>query len=104
MDDFGTGYSNLTSVLDYPFSFIKMDRSLVLHVPGDQRAELMSSSLMTMFHSLGKRLIVEGVETAQQADYLRSCGADMIQGFYYAKPMPSEQLVTFFQEQSRPKA
>lgn len=104
MDDFGTGYSNLTSVLDYPFSFIKMDRSLVLHVPGDQRAELMISSLMTMFHSLGKRLIVEGVETAQQADYLRSCGADMIQGFYYAKPMPSEQLVTFFQEQSRPKA
>lgn len=103
MDDFGTGYSNLTGVLDYPFSFIKLDRSLVLHVPGDRQAELMLRSLITMFHSLGKRLIVEGVETAQQAEYLRACGADMIQGFYYARPMPSEQLVTFLQEHAAPQ-
>ena len=99
MDDFGTGYSNLSSVLDYAFSFIKLDRSLALHVPGDQQASLMIRSLMTMFHSLGKRLIVEGVETADQADYLRSCGADMIQGFHYARPMPGEDLAAFFQEQ-----
>lgn len=99
MDDFGTGYSNPSSVLDYAFSFIKLDHSLALHVPGDQQASLMIRSLMTMFHSLGKRLIVEGVETADQADYLRSCGADMIQGFHYARPMPGEDLAAFFQEQ-----
>ena len=96
MDDFGTGYSNLSSVLDYPFTFIKLDRSLVLNVPGDQRAELMLRTLMTMFHSLGKRLIAEGVETESQAAYLKQCGSDMIQGFYYAKPMPEEQLTAFF--------
>ena len=96
MDDFGTGYSNLSSVLDYPFTFIKLDRSLVLNVPGDQRAELMLRTLMTMFHSLGKRLIAEGVETESKATYLKQCGSDMIQGFYYSKPMPEERLTAFF--------
>jgi len=95
MDDFGTGYSNLSSVLDYPFTFIKLDRSLVLHVPGDQRAELMLRTLVTMFHSLGKRLITEGVETASQAAYAAGCGSDMIQGFYFARPMPPDQLKAF---------
>ena len=100
MDDFGTGYSNLSSVLHYPFSFTKLDRSLTLNVPGDQRAELMLRTLMTMFHSLGKRLIAEGVETESQAAYLKQCGSDMIQGFYYAKPMPEKQLIRFFSEQN----
>ena len=57
----------------------------------------------TTLRSAIKRLIVEGVETAQQAEYLRACGADMIQGFYYARPMPSEQLVTFLQEHAAPQ-
>lgn len=96
MDDFGTGYSNLSSVLDYPFNFIKVDRSLVQHAPEDQRANLMLSTLVSLFHSLGKRLIMEGVETQDQADYIRHCGADMIQGFYYASPMPKDELPAFF--------
>ena len=99
MDDFGTGYSNLSSVLDYPFNFIKVDRSLVQHAPEDQRANLMLSTLISLFHSLDKRLIMEGVETEAQAEYMKRCGADMIQGFYYARPMPEKQLIRFFSEQ-----
>ena len=100
MDDFGTGYSNLSSVLDYPFNFIKVDRSLVQHAPEDQRANLMLSTLISLFHSLDKRLIMEGVETEAQAEYMKRCGADMIQGFYYARPMPEKQLIRFFSEQN----
>ena len=100
MDDFGTGYSNLSSVLDYPFSYIKLDRSLILHVLEDTHAELMVHTLLSLFHSLGKRVVVEGVEDGQLADYLKRCGADMIQGFYYAAPMPREELISFFSEQN----
>lgn len=101
MDDFGTGYSNLSSVLDYPFSFIKLDRSLVLHVPEDHRAELMLRTLLTLFHSLGKRVVVEGVESETLANYLKHCGADMIQGFYYAAPMPKQDLIAFLSRQGQ---
>ena len=101
MDDFGTGYSNLSSVLDYPFAFIKLDRSLVIHVPEDHRAELMLRTLLTLFHSLGKRVVVEGVESAPLASYLKHCGADMIQGFYYAAPMPKQELIAFFARQAQ---
>ncbi|MGO5048496.1 putative bifunctional diguanylate cyclase/phosphodiesterase [Dysosmobacter sp. Sow4_B12] len=103
MDDFGTGYSNLSSVLDYPFAFIKLDRSLVIHVPEDHRAELMLRTLLTLFHSLGKRVVVEGVESKALADYLKHCGSDMIQGFYYAAPMAKEELIAFFSQKNHPE-
>ncbi|MDY3282562.1 putative bifunctional diguanylate cyclase/phosphodiesterase [Dysosmobacter sp.] len=98
MDDFGTGYSNLTSVLNFPFTFIKLDRSLIYRVPEDRQAELMIRTLMSLFHDMGKRLVAEGVETEVQALRLQDLGADMIQGFYYAKPMPPEQLSAFFHQ------
>lgn len=96
MDDFGTGYSNLSSVLNYPFAFIKLDRSLVSSLPENDQAGLMFRSLLNLFHGLDKRVVVEGVETAEQASYAKACGADMIQGFYYAKPMPRSELTDFF--------
>lgn len=101
MDDFGVGYSNLSSVLEYPLSCIKLDRSLIHRLPKDPQARLMAETLLTLFHRLDKTLIVEGVETAEQADYLTSQGADMIQGFYFACPMPQEDLDAFFREQDR---
>ena len=99
MDDFGVGYSNLSSVLDYPLDCIKLDRSLIRRLPGDQRSRLMAETLLTLFHRLDKTLIVEGVETAEQAEYLAEQNADMIQGFYYACPMPQEALAEFFRDQ-----
>ena len=101
MDDFGTGYSNLSCVLDYPFNFIKVDRSLVKHVPEDPRTNLMLNTLTSLFHSLGKRIVVEGVENEAQAEYIKRCGADMIQGFHYARPMPQEDLIRLFTEQAQ---
>lgn len=99
MDDFGVGYSNLSSVLDHPLDCIKLDRSLIRRVPSDPHARIMVETLLTLFHKLGKPLVVEGVETAEQAAYLSARGADLIQGFYYARPMPQEDLAVFFQKQ-----
>ncbi|SFP08132.1 EAL domain, c-di-GMP-specific phosphodiesterase class I (or its enzymatically inactive variant) [Oscillibacter sp. PC13] len=99
MDDFGTGYSNLSSVLNFPFSCIKFDRSLMLHVPEDPQAVRMLQTLTALFHDMDKRLVAEGVEDAEQAAYIKDAGVDIIQGFYYAKPMPQDQLAAFFAEQ-----
>lgn len=95
MDDFGTGYSNLSCVLGLPFEYIKLDRSLIAPLPDDPQAGLMVRTLIQLFHSLGKRLIAEGVETASQAELLCRCGADSIQGFYYAHPMPEGDFIRF---------
>ena len=103
MDDFGVGYSNLSSVLDYPLDCIKLDRSLIRRLPAGHRSRLMAETLLTLFHRLDKTLIVEGVETAAQADYLIAQGADMIQGFFFACPMSREELKEFFQKQKNRK-
>lgn len=95
MDDFGTGYSNLSCVLGLPFEYIKLDRSLIAPLPDDPQADLMVRTLIQLFHGLGKRLIAEGVETASQAELLCRCGADSIQGFYYARPMPEGDFIRF---------
>jgi len=100
MDDFGTGYSNFANVLDYPFAIIKLDRSLTLHALEDRRADLMVQTLLSLFHYMEKRVVVEGVETEQLAAYLKNCGADMLQGFYYARPMSQNDLVAFFANQN----
>ena len=63
----------------------------------------MFANIISLVSQLGKKTIVEGVETAQQADYLRSCGADMIQGFYYAAPMAKEELIAFFSQKNHPE-
>ena len=96
MDDFGTGYSNLSSVLNYPFTSIKLDRSLIRNIPNDRPAELMVRTMMSLFHDLGKTIVAEGVEHPETAQHLIECGADMIQGFHYARPMPRESLIQFF--------
>jgi len=100
MDDFGTGYSNLSSLIHYPFSFIKLDRSLIAPVPDNRQAGLMIESLLKLFHNMGKRVVAEGVEQEEQANYLRNCGVDMIQGYYYARPMPKDDLITFLKEKA----
>ncbi len=96
MDDFGTGYSNLSNVLQFPFSFIKLDRSLITPIAENKQALTMVSALTKLFQDMDKRVVAEGVELEEQVECLRDIGIDMIQGFYYAKPMPADQLPPYF--------
>ena len=96
LDDFGTGYSNFSSVLDLPFETIKLDRSLMVGLTDNPRARMMADTIIPFFHELGEQVVAEGIESRQQAELALHCGADRIQGFYYAKPMPETDLVEWY--------
>ena len=99
MDDFGTGYSNLSSVLQYPFSQVKLDRSLIDTIPDNAQADMMVEALLQLFHNMNMTVVAEGVEERVQAEYLKAQGVDMIQGYYYARPMPLEKLIKFLERE-----
>lgn len=94
MDDFGTGYSNFSCLLELPFEYIKLDRSLIQRLAEDPSADLIVRTIIDLFHCMEKKVVAEGVETAPQTERLCAYGADSIQGFYYARPMPETSLVS----------
>ena len=96
LDDFGTGYSNFSSVLGLPFEAVKLDRSLMLGLTDDPRSRLMADTIIPFFHKLGQQVVAEGIESREQAELALRCGADRIQGFYYARPMPESELAAWY--------
>lgn len=95
LDDFGIGYSNVSAVAKYNFEYIKLDKSLVERVMADEKNSHLVRNLIRMFHDLNVGVIVEGVETREQLEYLVALDAEKIQGFYYAKPMNGQKLAKF---------
>lgn len=95
LDDFGTGYSNLSVVLDCPFSCVKLDRSLIHGYADSERSFSIVNAMLDLFHRMKCQVVAEGVETEEQAKALIGRGADWIQGFYYARPMPEEEFLDF---------
>lgn len=95
LDDFGTGYSNIVSVMNTPLDTIKLDKSLIWSAMEHEESAVMVQSLTTVFHEMGLMVLAEGVETEEQADYVRQSGIDLIQGFLYSKPLPEEEAAAF---------
>ncbi|MEG2183610.1 MAG: EAL domain-containing protein [Cloacibacillus sp.] len=88
MDDFGSGYSSLSTFLKIPFDVIKLDRGFLLQRDTDRaRADEVIKTIITLAHGLDFLVVAEGVETDDQLSFLRSVGCDVIQGFYFARPM-----------------
>lgn len=98
LDDYGTGYSNVTRALQLPFSLVKFDKSFADALDDPSAHEVLERSIR-MMASIGKHVLIEGVETAEQAAELTSMGVDYIQGYYYARPMPEEDFVKFLRAQ-----
>jgi diguanylate cyclase len=96
IDDFGTGYSSLAYLKRFRVQELKIDRSFVRGVPGNADDAAIVTAIMSMAHSLGLRLIAEGVETEAQLGFLRRLGCDAVQGFLLGQPVPSEQFVERF--------
>ena len=103
MDDFGTGYSNLSSTVSMPFAYIKLDKSLIDGICEDRDSGLMVSTLIPFFHKVGEKVVAEGIETEEQAEAAVAFGADRLQGYYFAKPMPADELRAWY-ESSLPSA
>lgn len=97
LDDFGTGYSNFSYLNKYPFDWLKLDRSLITDLKKPRQAPVLAC-IVGMSRELGMEPVAEGVETAHELEQLRAMGADIIQGFYFSRPLPEEDFVTFVRE------
>jgi EAL domain-containing protein (putative c-di-GMP-specific phosphodiesterase class I) len=98
IDDFGTGYSSLSTLKRFPINTIKVDRSFVRDLPGGADDKSIINAIIAMGRTLSMTVIAEGVETKEQADYLREQACDEFQGFYFKKPMPADQLTRLLQK------
>ncbi|TFD45759.1 EAL domain-containing protein [Cryobacterium sp. TMT1-2-1] len=92
IDDFGTGYSSLAYLRDLPIDELKLDRSFVMPMAGDPRAAALVASTIHLAHSLGLRMVAEGVEDAATYDRLVGFGCDHAQGFHLSRPIPAADL------------
>ena len=104
LDDFGSGYSSFRMLLQYPSDIIKLDRSLLQEmIESDEKSNFISSVVYAC-HRFGKKVCMEGVETAEQHLLIRDAGCDMIQGFYCYRPMELDQLYSLLASQCPPEA
>ncbi len=98
MDDFGSGYSSLNSLKDMPLDVLKLDAEFFRDETAGRRGEIVVSEAIKLAKSLDMRIVAEGVELKDQVDFLAGEGCDMIQGFYFAKPMPANDFEVKMQE------
>ncbi|MAK48403.1 MULTISPECIES: EAL domain-containing protein [unclassified Marinobacter] len=95
IDDFGTGHSSLVYLRKLPVCGIKIDRSFLQHAMQNSADMAIMEAMVTVGHSLGLSVLVEGVETDEQAQLVTELGCDLAQGFLYAKPMPANKVEEF---------
>lgn len=94
LDDFGTGYSSLSYLRHFKIDTLKIDRSFVSDMFADDSAMALIKSIIALAKNMKMAIIAEGAETAEEAAKLKELGCEMIQGYYYARPMPEEELLT----------
>ena len=92
VDDFGTGYSSLSYLNKFPIDELKVDRSFVMHVPGNKGDSMITSAIIALAHSLNLQVVAEGVESEAQANFLLKSGCQVMQGYLYSKPVPADEI------------
>jgi len=103
LDDFGTGYSALSYLKRYNFDILKIDQSFVAGMQKTESDATLVQAIITMAHGLDMKIVGEGTETSSQCDALRNYGCDVAQGYYYSKPLPSDDFVEFIETWSQEK-
>ncbi|WP_332941956.1 EAL domain-containing protein [Clostridioides difficile] len=93
MDDFGTGYSSISCLRDMPIDILKLDKSFLDGIEHDERSRNIAKSIVSLAKSLDLVVIIEGVESKEQAELMKQFGCDLVQGFYFARPMPAKNFL-----------
>ncbi len=101
LDDYGTGYSNATYIFSMDFDIIKIDKSILWGSEKTESARVVLEHTVHMIKALGKKILVEGVETKEQKDAMVALGVDYCQGFYFSKPVPQYEFVEYCKEFNR---
>ncbi|MDP3875400.1 MAG: EAL domain-containing protein [Methylobacter sp.] len=99
IDDFGTGYSSLAYLKRFPVDVLKIDKSFIDDIPDLQDDMEITATIIAMGHTLGFKVLAEGVETQQQLDFLRDKGCDTYQGYFSSKPLPAEDFSALLKAQ-----
>ncbi|GBG15494.1 uncharacterized protein NMK_3102 [Novimethylophilus kurashikiensis] len=100
IDDFGTGYSSLSYLRRLPADVLKIDRSFVSELGTDADATMLVGSIIAIAHGLRMRVVAEGVETREQLAYLQAAGCDLLQGYFFSKPLPNAAFNDFLDRHS----
>lgn len=100
LDDFGTGYSSLSHIADFPISTIKVDRAFINNICDNERTKDIVTAVIKLAKALNINVIAEGVETAEQETLLQGLECAQAQGYYYAKPLPSDQFIDYLRRTS----
>jgi EAL domain-containing protein (putative c-di-GMP-specific phosphodiesterase class I) len=95
IDDFGTGYSSLAYLKRFPLDVLKIDKSFIDDIPFDISDMEIASTIIAIGQTLNFKVLAEGVETAEQLDFLRQKGCDSYQGYYKSRPLDKEAFADF---------
>ena len=96
LDDFGTGYSSLSYLNKYPIDYLKIDQSFVRNLTSNPSDLALCKAMIVMAHELGMQVIAEGIESVEQRDLLLAAGCDFGQGFFFSKPIQSNEFEHLF--------
>jgi EAL domain-containing protein (putative c-di-GMP-specific phosphodiesterase class I) len=91
VDDFGTGYSSLSQLQRMDFDVLKVDRAFTAQLEQSREGKVFYTAIITMAHSLGMKVVAEGVESVEQARVLKSLQCDEIQGYFVSRPLPPSE-------------
>jgi diguanylate cyclase (GGDEF)-like protein/PAS domain S-box-containing protein len=103
VDDFGTGQSSLIYLKHFPIDTVKIDKEFLREVTSDETAAAIVSYVINLAHTLGLKVVAEGVETDAQYTFLRHYACDQMQGYLFSKPIPADEIVPFLQASLRPR-
>lgn len=97
IDDFGTGYAAFSVLQALPFQLLKIDHTIIRNTLTDNKTKSIALAMISMAHSMGLKVTAEGVEEPEQLEFLRKAGCDMVQGYYFSKPVPGVQFLEWQQ-------
>src|SRR5690606_22605282 len=102
LDDFGIGYSSFSYLKEIPINHLKIDQSFIMDIEHRTKDRSIVDGLIKMSHSMGLKVVAEGVETQGQFALLQAADCDYTQGYYISKPLPPEQLKSLYLAEAQP--